>query len=279
LARFGERLGIGPRRRAGENAGVDGLLVYAVGDVHGRYDLLKVMLARIADDAFQSAPRQRPVLVFCGDYIDRGPQSFEVLEALVWLRTRGDFDLHLLKGNHEQALLDFLEEPRGGADWMQYGGIETLAAYGVRPPAPGSDEAELMRARNEFLARLPASHLHLLQSLELMIVVGDYAFVHAGLRPGTSLDQQTEEDLLWIREAFTQAPGPFEKIIVHGHSWVSDRPQILPHRIGLDTGAYLTGVLTAARLQDGELSVLQSEASGDRPWNPWAAAGPIRPQQ
>jgi serine/threonine protein phosphatase 1 len=240
---------------------VDGQLVYAIGDIHGRYDLLKDLMARLAGDYAERARGRRPVLVFCGDYLDRGPQSAQVLEALIWLRRRTDLEVHLLKGNHEQAALAFLDAPQDGATWLGVGGAETLVSYGVLPPDPQAGESGLSRARDELLEHMPASHLRLLQTLELMVQVGDYAFVHAGVRPGTTFSRQAEGDLLWIRRGFLDVPGPFEKVVVHGHSWLEDRPQLLDHRIGLDTGAYRTGVLTAVRLEDGELSVLQARGA------------------
>ena len=200
-----------------------GRLVYGVGDIHGRYDLLKAILAQVATDSLDRARGRRPMLVFCGDYIDRGPQSAEVIEALVWLKARGEVEVHALKGNHEHGLLKFIEEPLGGAPWLKYGGAQTLESYGVQLPAAG--EADI-----------------------------DYA----GVRPGAPLAEQTERDLLWIREAFLEAPGPYEKIVVHGHSWFEPRPQVLEHRVGIDTGAYMTGVLTAIRLDDDGPSFLHT---------------------
>jgi serine/threonine protein phosphatase 1 len=241
-------------------AGAAGELIYAVGDIHGCYDLMKHILAQVAADYAARAQGRRPILIFCGDYVDRGPHSAKVLEALAWLRRRGEVDLHLLKGNHEQALLAFIDDPDTGPPWLQFGGAETLMSYGVLPPAAGEGLAGLARARDELLERMPAAHLHLLQNLELMVQVGDYAFVHAGVQPGAPLDAQQERDLLWIRQGFIDAPGPFEKVIVHGHTWTSDMPQVHAHRIGLDTGAYATGALTAIRFEDGELAVLQARS-------------------
>jgi serine/threonine protein phosphatase 1 len=241
-----------PSRVAGE-------LVYAVGDVHGCYELLKDLLARLAADAEARARGRRPVMIFLGDYVDRGPSSARVMDALVWLRRRADLEIHFLKGNHEQALLEFLEAPERGGPWMSYGGAETLASYGVEPPAPDAPPAAYRAAREALLERMPAAHLRLLQQLETMVVVGDYAFVHAGIRPGTPLEDQAEEDLLWIRRGFVDQPGPFAKVVVHGHTWISEQPQISEHRLGLDTGAYATGVLSAVRLEDGELEVLQAQ--------------------
>jgi serine/threonine protein phosphatase 1 len=177
------------------------------------------------------------------------------------LHRRSEVDLHLLKGNHEEALLAFLDAPERAAPWLSFGGAETLRSYGVAPPTDSEDEESLAGARDELLERMPALHLRLLQQLELMVEVGDYAFVHAGIRPGTPLADQEERDLLWIRNEFTDKPGPFEKVIVHGHVWVSDQPHISEYRIGLDSGAYTTGALTAVRLDEGTVTVLQARSA------------------
>jgi serine/threonine protein phosphatase 1 len=241
-----------PRRLSTE-----GELVYAVGDIHGRYDLLKAALRKIAVDCEDEGGGRLPMLILLGDYIDRGPDSAKVLQALVWLSRRGEFALHLLKGNHEQGLLGFLEEPERRADWLQFGGAETLASYGVAPPPVGAEPMALVRGRDALLDQLPASHLQLLQELEPMVVLGDYAFVHAGVRPDRPLADQAESDLLWIRRGFVDAPGPFERVIVHGHTWLGEQPQVTEHRIGLDTGAYATGVLTVARLDEKGMRLVQ----------------------
>ena len=241
-------------------ANVVGQLVYAIGDVHGCYDLLRKLLAQVTEDFVTRARGRRPVLIFSGDYVDRGPDSAKVLDALVWLRRRGEFDLHLLKGNHEEAFLSFIGEPESGADWLRYGGEQTLTSYGVRPP-DAEDRVGCVDARDELLDNMPASHLRLLQRLKLLVSIGDYAFAHAGVRPGVPIEAQTEKDLLWIRREFLDAPGAFPKVIVHGHSWNSDRPEILNNRIGIDTGAYETGVLTAVCLEDEEVAVFQAGRS------------------
>ncbi|MEO6379472.1 MAG: metallophosphoesterase family protein [Caulobacteraceae bacterium] len=240
-----------------------GRLAYGVGDIHGRYDLLKAILVQVTEDSLGRARGRRPMLVFCGDYIDRGPQSAEVIEAMVWLKGMGRMEVHALKGNHEQGLLQFIEEPLNAAPWLRYGGRQTLESYGIQPPSPDDADGDYIRIRDELLRRMPASHLRFLETLELMLVVGDFAFVHAGIRPGAPLAQQDERDLLWIREEFLEAPGPFEKIVVHGHSWFEPRPQVLEHRVGIDTGAYMTGVLTAVRLDDDGPSFMQTAAAPD----------------
>ncbi len=239
-------------------ARVGGEIVYAVGDIHGRYDLLKEMLGRIVADAVERANGRLPMLVMCGDYVDRGPDSARVLTALDWIRRDGRFALHLIKGNHEAAFLDFLKEPQDGAAWLRVGGDATLQSYGVAPPADFDDAQDLVRARDDLLERMPAAHLRILNSLELMVTVGDYAYVHAGIRPGVPLARQKAEDLLWIRGPFLQQTGRFEKRIVHGHSWMEASPEIYDNRIGLDTGAYETGVLTAIRIEDNAVQVLQT---------------------
>lgn len=232
-----------------------GELVYAIGDIHGCYDLMKGLLAEVAADSAVRAKGRRPILVFLGDYVDRGPQSAQVVEALVWLKRRPDLDVRLLKGNHEQAMLDFLDAPERGAGWLQFGGRETLESYGVLPPE--NDAAAMIQARDELMTVMPAGHLRLLERLELMLGIGDYAFVHAGVRPGVALAEQQETDLLWIRQVFLEAPGPHEKVVVHGHTWLDERVQRHDCRIGVDTGAYATGVLTAVRLDGDEVEVLQ----------------------
>jgi serine/threonine protein phosphatase 1 len=239
-------------------ATVGGALVYAIGDIHGRYDLFKAMLERIVTDARERAAGRRPILVTCGDYVDRGPDSARVLSALDWIRRDDRITLHAIKGNHEAAVLDFLAEPEEGAAWLRFGGDATLRSYGVAPPIDFQNGPDLVRARDALLEAMPAAHLRVLQALELMVVVGDYAFVHAGIRPGVPLARQKEEDLLWIRGEFLDRTERFEKRIVHGHSWVEAAPEIYDNRIGLDTGAYETGVLTAIRIEDNAVEVFQT---------------------
>jgi len=239
-------------------AKVAGELLYAIGDIHGRYDLLMEMLALIVEDARGRCRGRTPILVTCGDYIDRGPDSARVLTALDWIRRDDRVRLHAIKGNHEAAFLGFLAEPQDGTAWLAFGGDATLRSYGVRPPAEFQDISELIRARDDLLEVMPAAHLRVLEGLELMVTVGDYAFVHAGIRPGVPLSRQKADDLLWIRGPFLDRTEPFEKRIVHGHSWMEAAPEIYDNRIGLDTGAYETGVLTAIRIEDHEVEVLQT---------------------
>lgn len=250
-----------PSRKAclATEPGTAGRLVYAIGDVHGRLDLLQPLMRDIAEDALRSAPAIRPILVFLGDYVDRGPDSARVIDLVLELQASGAFEVRTLKGNHEEALLGFLDDPSFGPVWFEHGGGATLAAYGVTPPPARSDEEAWEEVREAFAAVLPERHRTFYERLELMVTVGDYVFVHAGARPGVPLDRQTEKDLLWIRGDFLQARPSFDKVIVHGHTPTAE-PQILPHRLGLDTGAYATGVLTAARLDDAGQKVMQATA-------------------
>ena len=214
--------------------------IYAVGDIHGRADLLEKMLGLIWADA--AGPAQN-TLVFLGDYIDRGPSSQEVIEILATLE-RPDWTLIKLRGNHEQLLLDFLSKPDVYRVWRTFGGAETLQSYGVRPPL-FDDDVEYARARDELMSRLPPRHFAFLTALSTSYAAGDYYFAHAGVRPGIALDKQSPEDLMWIREDFLLSDRKLEKVVVHGHTPV-ERPAVRPNRIGVDTGAYATDCLTAA---------------------------------
>lgn len=254
------------KRPAGEHrteAKVAGQLVYAVGDIHGCYELGRDLLSYIRADCELRAQGRRPVLIFLGDYIDRGPRSKDVLEAMVWLQRHSDWELHMLKGNHEQCLLSFLEDPTGWLRWLKFGGAETLQSYNIELPSI-EDAQNAARASMELLDAMPASHHVFLQNLETFISIGDYAFVHAGVRPGISFEKQILDDLLWIRDDFVTEEARFERVVVHGHTWRSNQPEILPNRICVDTGAYETGVLTAVCIEDGQIRVLQV-AGRERP--------------
>lgn len=235
-----------------------GRLIYAVGDIHGRFDLLHVLLHKIVQDWRSTPTTQRPILAFLGDYVDRGPDSVYTVECLIQLRDRPEFEVHTLLGNHEQCLLEFLEDPATGPRWMEFGGAATLISYGVSPPSPLDDRERMANARDAFANAIPPSHLEFFKSLEPTLVCGDYVMVHAGVRPGVPLEQQALRDLLWIRSEFLNSKRPSDRIVVHGHS-ADEEPHLLPHRIGVDTGAYATGVLTAAKIQDGVHRLIQAD--------------------
>lgn len=258
-----------PRWGGGAAGPAEGRLIYAIGDVHGCYRLLIDLLDQLGRDA-SAADSGAPAVILLGDYVDRGPDSARVLEALCLLNARAPFELCLLKGNHEDALLKFLETPAEGGPWLAFGGAATLASYGVEPPALEDPPEAYVAARDQLMRTMPAAHLRLLQNLELMAMIGDYAFVHAGVAPGEPLRKQNAADLLWIRREFLEAPGHFEKVIVHGHTWNDDQPTVTPARIGLDTGAYETGVLGAMRFEDRGRSWLQVR-DHDRPY--WRRPG------
>lgn len=239
-----------------------GVCIYAVGDVHGRADLLSVLCRRIEEDAQQLTPGTERIVVFMGDYVDRGLESAEVIEALIRRPLPGFRTIHLL-GNHDAWLLSFLVDPEVGATWLRYGGDVTLHSYGVPLGTPIDDVDYLLSLQQELRRRLPTSHVEFLQSLELSFEIGDYAFVHAGVRPGVPVDRQTADDLLWIREPFLSFNRSFGKVIVHGHT-VEAEPVVRHNRIGIDTGACWTGRLTCVVLEEGSHRFL-STISSDGP--------------
>jgi serine/threonine protein phosphatase 1 len=218
----------------------DGCCVYAIGDIHGRLDLLEPLVGRILSDA----PDAANTLVFLGDYVDRGPSPKGVIDFLMALERPG-WNIVKLRGNHEQVLLEYLGNPEIYQSWRTFGGAETLLSYGVRPPV-FSDANELRRAHAEFVAVFSRSHLSFLNALSDSYVAGDYFFAHAGVRPGVPLDRQVSEDLLWVRDEFLSSDANFGKVVVHGHS-PCEQPALRPNRICIDTGAYATGVLTAVK--------------------------------
>lgn len=219
-----------------------GQRIYAVGDIHGRLDLLDQMLRMIRLDNDERPPAERCTLIFLGDYIDRGADSRGVIGRLLAGLPDG-FECICLKGNHEEMLLQGIAEPATMYFWMTNGGAETLASYGVATAV--RSPADLARS---LAGAIPETHLAFLRRLRLSVSFGDYFFVHAGVRPGTALDKQAEEDCLFIREPFLSHRGAFGKIVVHGHTPVRE-PDIRPNRIGIDTGCFFTGRLTALRLE------------------------------
>ncbi|MBW8733859.1 MAG: serine/threonine protein phosphatase [Asticcacaulis sp.] len=231
---------------------VIGRLTYAIGDIHGRDDLFARMVERIRGDS--ELQGERPVIVLLGDYIDRGASSREVLDRILDLERSDWCDLVVLLGNHEETLLNFLADPLCGPAWVEYGAAATLASYGVHTPAMRTDPDAWEQARDDLAAALPKAHLDLLRRMRLSHRDGDYFFVHAGVRPDVPLEAQGAEDFLWIRGAFLQAKRACDYVVVHGHT-PAEAPANDRWRIGLDTGAYATGTLTAMRLK-GEARLL-----------------------
>ena len=231
-----------------------GRRVYAVGDIHGRLDLLDAAFARVAADDAARAPAET-MLIFLGDLVDRGPDSAGVIERLRRLAAERA-GLRFLLGNHEEVfLLALTGDVRATRLFCRIGGRETLLSYGVAP-----DEYERLsyeEVAERLAALVPPSHREFLGGFEHLVVVGDYAFSHAGVRPGVPLAEQREEDLRWIREPFLDHRGALEKVVVHGHT-IREEVEFRRHRIGIDTGAYATGRLTVLALEGAERWIVDS---------------------
>ncbi len=225
----------------------DGLRIYAVGDLHGRADLFDRLAERVAADLRQS-PHEAASAIFLGDYIDRGPDSFGVIDRLA--SGRFPTPAVCLRGNHEAIFLQFLEDETVLDDWRRFGALETLSSYGVDVSQPMRGRG-FKEAQAQLQEKLPPAHLEFLQGARLSLSLGDYFFCHAGVRPQVPLARQQEQDLLWIRQEFLGFPGDFGKIVVHGHT-PSPEPQLRPNRIGVDTGAYATGRLACLVLEGAE---------------------------
>ena len=245
-----------PRRDSGP-AGARGWRAYAVGDVHGRLDLLDQLLDKIHDD-ISRRPARKVLLVFVGDLIDRGPNSAQVVERLRTYR-RPAVETVFLLGNHEEVLLRILA---GEADlitkWRSFGGKECLESYGV-------DTAKLARLTDEealaiVSKAIPAEHVEFLQSFDDSCRFGDYLFVHAGIRPGIEIDQQRQSDLRWIREPFLFDETDHGFVVVHGHT-IRSEVEMRPNRIGIDTGAYKSGVLTALAIERSDSWLLDTRTA------------------
>jgi len=219
--------------------------IYAIGDLHGRKDLLDRMLALIADDA-RVTRASRKLLVFLGDYVDRGPDSRAVVETVAAGPPPGadwaGFRWVALAGNHEAMMLRFIEDLESAAVWLSgaNGGIATLQSYIGELPQPSG----LHALQSAFLKALPPEHRHFLASLPVSHVEGDYFFVHAGVRPSIPLLHQQRLDMLWIRGEFLGSSVDYGKVVVHGHT-ITMAPEERINRIGIDTGAFFTGRLTA----------------------------------
>jgi serine/threonine protein phosphatase 1 len=245
----------------------EGICVYAVGDIHGELECLEVLMGRI--DAHAQQVREEfglePVVVFLGDYVDRGRNSRAVLDLLIGLEggDGGRRRHRFLKGNHEEAMLDFLRRPAEGAPWLRFGGVETLASYGIRTSVGLSDPVRLADLSRRLATALPPSHLAFLEGLETMVLLGDYAFVHAGIRPGVPFERQAPDDLLWIRDAFLASGRDHGKVVVHGHTIV-EKVQFLDNRIAVDTGAYATQRLSCVAIHDATRTVIDSTVHDQR---------------
>lgn len=225
-----------------------GQRIYAIGDVHGCADRLCAMHHAIAADLLER-PTANPVLLHLGDYIDRGPDSAGVIDMLLRGGCLPRASVINLMGNHEHMLLQALDAPNRAElaeIWLFNGGGATLASWGIRDAGPGS-----------WARQIPPAHVDFLRSLKLRFRAGGYLFVHAGVRPGRRLDEQTTEDLLWIREPFLSHRGEFGAVVVHGHTPTA-RPVIRPNRVGIDTGAVMGGPLTCVVFESDRLGLLST---------------------
>ena len=235
--------------------GPEGLRLYAIGDVHGRFDCLEKLHEMIA----QEIERDRPAdwrIIHLGDYVDRGPQSAQVLDFLAGRRAE-DERVVALMGNHDEGFLDFLADPENGRLFIHYGGFDTAASYNVVLDTLTPET--LGKSHRQLVAAMPAAHLTLLRDLPRACAFGDFFFCHAGVRPGVPLDAQNPHDLIWIRGEFLHHSDLFEKVIVHGHT-PGPEPEVMGNRINVDTMAYDSGRLTALVVEGREKRFIVGEA-------------------
>jgi len=230
-----------------------GLRVYAIGDIHGRLDLLNQLLSLINADVAQF-PVIRPVYVFLGDYIDRGHWSRETIDRLI--EHADEHESVFLKGNHESIAISCLSDRTKIDHWLRLGGMETLSSYGVAPDL-FANRKQAAGTQLAFHNALPQSHFRFLRNLRESFASGDFFFVHAGVKPDVDLAHQTEKDLLWIRHEFLLSSRDFGKIIIHGHT-PTEEIELRSNRINIDTGAFATGRLTCLVIEGETLSVIDT---------------------
>ena len=217
--------------------------VYAVGDIHGRLDLFEAIIEAIERDDAANKPAMTTV-VLLGDLVDRGPDSAGVLaRARLWQQQRS---VRILAGNHEEMFLSSFEDIEVLRHFLRFGGKETVLSYGVDRDVYNA--AELEEVQTMMLAVVPEADRNFMRGFEDMIAIGDYLFVHAGIAPGVPFEEQRRKDLRWIREPFLSHGEPHAAVVVHGHT-ISDEPVERGNRIGIDTGAYSSGRLTALALE------------------------------
>lgn len=237
--------------------------IYAVGDIHGRADLLAPMLDLIRQDRATRGGGLAPArVIFLGDYVDRGAQSRQVIDLLLDFKTDPAFACQFLLGNHEDAMRDYLEGRSSGLGWGRHGGSATLQSYGIAPPRQDSREAWAAQ-RTAFTAAVPAAHRTFLSELETMVRYDHLLFVHAGIRAGVALDHQVKKDLLWIRSEFLNADLDRTMLIVHGHT-PGEKAYGAPGRLCLDSGAYVSGRLSGAVFDGGDIHILETARNGGR---------------
>jgi serine/threonine protein phosphatase 1 len=233
----------------------DGMRIYAIGDIHGRDDLLNALLTKIeADDrARGSADTQ---IIFLGDLVDRGPGSAAVVETALALKTAGR-NVRFLMGNHEEVFVSACRksDPKVTRFFLRIGGEATVLSYPITRAEYMTLDMEQLTERLDTL--VPREHVEFIEGFEDQIIIGDYVFVHAGIRPGVPLSDQKPSDMRWIREEFIDQRGDLEKVVVYGHTIYEDVEE-RGSRIGIDTGAYDSGKLTALGIECGERWFLQT---------------------
>jgi serine/threonine protein phosphatase 1 len=233
-----------------------GIRVYAIGDIHGRADLLLRLLDMVTEDA-NAAPGPANYLVFLGDYVDRGLHSRQVIDIMIG-GPPATFGAVHLRGNHEATFQEFLTNPAVGPGWFKFGGVATLHSYGVQFPSGMTQEQRIGYAQQELRRVMPPSHVSFLSHLRPSLTIGDYFFTHAGVRPGVPLNRQDQDDMLWIREEFLTSNADHGKVVVHGHT-ICELPEIRSNRIGIDTGAYASGRLTCLVLEGDRRRFIATE--------------------
>lgn len=239
-------------------SGPKGRRAYVIGDVHGRLDLLNRLLERIEADIARGRTLKTSI-VFVGDLVDRGPDSAGVIERL---RTYSpaSASVHFIMGNHEEVMLRVLAgETELLPSWLRFGGVQTLESYGVDPSAlAGLEPAEIV---DRLSRAVPESHQDFIAGFSDSISFGGYLFVHAGIRPGIALAEQSQSDLRWIRDPFLEDSTNHGFVVVHGHT-ITSEVEVTPNRIGIDTGAFYSGILTALAIEGRNRWLLQTTDTG-----------------
>ncbi len=239
------------RREIGYPPGPEGMILYAIGDIHGRSDRLGRAHEIIDRDVAERGGRDRPLEIYIGDYVDCGPDSKGVIDLLVARSTAAA--AVALRGNHEIVMESFLRGQTPFEDWRRLGGLETILSYGVDARGLLKKGGVLPR---DLAEHIPESHLRFLSSLRHVYTVGRYCFAHAGLRPGVALERQSMEDLAWIRDDFLDFVGKFGFIVIHGHTPVT-AIDFLSNRINIDTGAYMSNRLSILRIDPAGVTALE----------------------
>jgi len=235
--------------------GPSNYIITAIGDIHGRHDALVCLLGKLKH--FEESQVKPVQYVFLGDYIDRGPESAQVIDAVInWNKQHRCI---FLSGNHEASFLKFLDAPIRNAEWLNFGGIDTALSYGIRTPMGRLSNKQIISLADDLKDAIKRDHLEFLANLQLSYESCDYLFVHAGVYVNQALSENDEKSYLWMREPFLSSNTLFDRIIVHGHTITEDfEPEIRQNRIGIETGSYLNGKITALIIDGGQRSFIFS---------------------